>query len=489
MARRAALLVVLVGCRGKDTGDAPTFGSDFLWGSATAGFQVEMGCPTLPEADCTDAGSDWYAWVTDPSIVGDAGLYVTGEPVTAGPGMWETYDDDFAAMSAAGLRAFRFSFEWSRLFPDGAAEAATTPEELAAYADPEAVAGYHAWLDAMRARGLTPLATANHYTLPLWVHEPVACHADIAACPKRGWVDGERIVPLISTYAGFLGAEFGADVDWWGTLNEPSATALSGYVLPGEDRSAPPGLTLAPEAVAVLLNQIDGSARMYDAIKAADAVDADGDGDAARVGVVLNFVAIDAKEPGTADDVAVEQLDHLYHAIWLEGLTSGAWDGDLDGVFEATRPELAARLDWIGVNYYNRVEVSDLPIPLMESVPVSTFFPTFSWDPYPEGMGRVVDRASGYGLPIVITENGTPDVDGASAILDGHLASLADAMARGADVRGYFYWSWVDNYEWNHGMAMQFGLNALDPATKAREPRDVFVRYQEIVAAGRVDAP
>lgn len=139
------------------------FPEGFRFGVATAGFQVDPGCPTLPEADCVDAASDWYQWVTDPDLADEGDLYLSGDPLSLGPGHWELWEQDLdLAAESIGAGAYRFSFEWSRLFPDGAAEAATSVDELAAYVDPAALAWYHAYLEGVRARGMEPIATINH---------------------------------------------------------------------------------------------------------------------------------------------------------------------------------------------------------------------------------------------------------------------------------------------------------------------------------------
>lgn len=484
------LALLLLACSPSDEAPALTrpFPEGFRFGAATAGFQVEMGCPT--RTDCVDAHSDWYAWVTDPRIVEEDSLYVTGQTVEAGPGMWELFEQDVARMKADGMSAFRMGVEWSRLFPSPVPDDAAV-DALDAYADPAATARYRAMFDALRAAGIEPVVTVNHYTLPTWVHDGVACHLDLETCPARGWVDPEVIVPRIATFAGWVGRTFGDQVDRWATLNEPFATTLSGYVQPGESRSAPPGRMLdAASTVASVTGQIEAHAAMFDALHLHDAVDGDGDGDAATVGIVMNMVDIQPKDPTReADVLAAEHMDFVYHRLFLDALTDGAWDDDLDGTFDRTRPELADRLDWLGVNYYNLVEVvSVAPFkPLGDAVPVFDFLPEFSWDLHPEGIAAAVARASAYGRPIWITENGTPDVENADAALDAHLGHLWGALDGGADVRGYLLWSLVDNYEWNHGMDMQFGLYGLDPVTKARLERPVTARYRQIMGQGGLE--
>lgn len=491
--RRLLPLLLLSAC--EPTADSPEpitrpFPEAFQWGSATAGFQVDMGCPTWSDEACIDTTSDWYAWVTDPRITEDPALYVRGEDVRDGPGMWELFEDDVAQMQADGHTAYRMSLEWSRLFPTDAS-AATSLEALDALADPAAVTRYREMFAALRAAGIAPLVTVNHYVLPGWVHDGVGCHLDLDACSPRGWVDGGVIIPQIALFAGWAGRTFGDDIDQWATLNEPFATALSGYLQPGEDRSAPPGLGFSGEAmVAVLRNQIEGHAAMYDALHAADAVDADDDGEALSVGIVLNLVDMFPADADSSGDVsATAHAEHLYHRLFLDGLTEGSWDDDLDGTFDRVRPELAGRLDWLGVNYYNRMDVAWLQglRPLGDLVPAFDFLPTFSWEPHTDGLGAVVDYASSWDLPLYVTENGTPHTGQSDRILERHLASLHKAIERGADVRGYFYWSWVDNYEWNHGMDLRFGLYALDPDTKARTPRPVATRYAAIIAQGGLE--
>jgi beta-glucosidase/6-phospho-beta-glucosidase/beta-galactosidase len=487
---RVLSLSLLVACHGPDDEVVPSFPVGFVWGTAAAGFQVDPGCPTWSEEECVDGASDWYQWVTDPEIIATDALYVTGEPLSAGPGMWETFEQDADRMQDDGLGGFRLSIEWSRLFPDPAAEQATTVDELAALAEPASVARYHQMFGALVERGLRPSVTVNHYTLPLWVHDGVACHEDLATCERDGWVDGERIVPLIALYAGFVAREFGGDVDEWATLNEPLAGVLSGYLIPSASRSAPPGLSMVGDAAAAMLqNQIVAHAAMYDAIHTEDTADADGDGSVASVGLVLNMVAISPKDPTQDDDqLAAAHTDHLYHRVFLDGLTSGDWDDDLDGAFDRRRDDLAGRLDWIGINYYANIVVSGLPFSLVDEVPAFDAYPEITWIPDAEGLLAVLAEADAYSLPIRITENGLASEDQQARIdcLEDNLGALQSAIDGGADVRGYYYWSFIDNYEWNLGMDMRFGMYTFDATTKARSAQPIMERYREIVAANRL---
>lgn len=478
--------------------DAPTknpeanFPRTFLWGAAVAGFQSDPGCPTLPPEQCEDRASDWYQWVTDPDIIADGATHVTGEPLANGPGMRELYKEDLArAKNELGHNAIRLSIEWSRLFPDGAAESARTVDELATHVDPDGLAYYEALFDEVKRLGLRPLVTLNHYTLPLWLHDGKACHQDLATCEDRGWLGANRILPAIALYAGYCARTFGDRVDLWATLNEPFANVLAGYVLPSQERSHPPGVTLKIEAgLEVLENQILAHARMTDAVRENDKWDADKDGKPTRVGTVVNiasFVPADPDDPN--GPMAARHLSWVHNEMFLEGVATGRLDSDIDGVLSPPREDLTGRLDWIGINYYTRIGVTFFPAglvpgyyPWLDAVPVldGGFFQT-----YPEGMYEAVKLVDRFGLPMIITENGTPNLteDSGETFLLPHLRQLYKAMEEGMPVEGYFFWTLVDNYEWNHGMSLDLGLYALDLDTKARTLRPVGERYREVVRA------
>ena len=187
-----ALGAPLLGC-GSAGPEPLAFPPGFLFGTSVAGFQVDMGCPTLGAA-CDDPNSDWYVFVTNLDLVADASTYQVGQPPSVGPGMWELYEQDFdRAQNELAINGLRLSIEWSRIFPTET-DNADGYEALAALADADNVAHYHAMFQALRARGLEPLVTLNHYALPTWIHDTVGCHQDLANCSPRGWVDSERTV-------------------------------------------------------------------------------------------------------------------------------------------------------------------------------------------------------------------------------------------------------------------------------------------------------
>jgi beta-galactosidase len=204
------------------------------------------------------------------------------------------------------------------------------------------------------------------------------------------------------------------------------------------------------------------------------------------VGLVHNLVALAPHESGDADDlVAVEHADYVYNRLFLNGIFRGEIDADMDGTAEEIDPALVGRMDWLGVNYYTRLTVAKLNAPLYAGYTRFDFFPTVVWEEYPEGLYDVVQIGAEYGVPMMITENGTqPTDESEDTFLRPHLRALLRAISEGADVRGYFYWSLVDNYEWNHGMDMRFGMYEVDVATKARTLRPMGAAYAEITATG-----
>ncbi|MCB9787889.1 MAG: glycoside hydrolase family 1 protein [Deltaproteobacteria bacterium] len=466
------------------------FPPGFLFGAAIAGFQADMGCPTLAPEQCEDRGSDWYQWITSPEILADPGAHMAGDPPTAGPGFWELYEQDIERLAGLGLRGFRMSLEWSRIFPT-ATDGVESMDVLRSIADPEAVARYHAIFAALKARGVTPLVTLNHYTLPLWLHDGVACHEDLESCRDRGWVDSTRAVHEIAKYARFVGEEFGAEVDLWATENEPFAVVFPGYIFPSADRVNPPGVSLASaEAKTVFNALIEAHARMYDALKAADTKDADGDGVAAEVGLVYAMTPFRPADPSEPLDVrAAERAFYLWNLAFLDAVAKGVEDPELDGE-GVPRADLAGRMDYVGVNYYTRVTIEGTEDPLLPDLSALTTFNPFTlvvWEDYPRGIYEMATLVrERYGLPVIITENGVEihedDEAAASRFFVRHLTWLWRAIRDGVDVRGYFAWTLVDNYEWNHGMELRFGLFAVEPddPAKARRQRPHATVYGDI---------
>lgn len=490
---------LLAACAG-DEADAPTsdagddasaftFPKDFLFGAAIAGFQADMGCPTVGDDKCVDRNSDWYVFTTDDKTVSDPGAYLSGQdPARVGPGFWELYADDIArAHDELHHNALRMSIEWSRIFPK-ATDDLEGYDALKKAADPEALAHYHDVLHELKKRGMTPLVTLYHYALPTWIHDAAGCHVDFDNCSPRGWVDKDRSVREAAKYAGFCAQEFGGEVDTWATLNEPLQNMVFGYLLPNEGRAHPPAVFLKQEAAKTVFQAlIEAHARMYDAVKEGDTEDADGDGVNSFVGVVYPLVPIEPADP-VKDKEAARNVDYLWNHAFLNAVVSGNYDPLMDGK-SIKREDLAGRMDYVGVNYYGGLHVEGTA---KSTLP--TLSPLFNVNPTaltetpnkPEKLAEFLRFINDdLGMPVIITENGAtdPDDDGsAPRFLLANLHAIADAMHNGADVRGYFYWTLTDNYEWNHGMNIRMGLYAVDKddPKKQRHARKAVKVYGEI---------
>lgn len=479
----------------------------FLMGTAVAGFQVDMGCRTIPAAQCEDRASDWYQWITTPRIAQNPLLFMSKDPPSSGPGFYESFDADLeraggAGAGALGGNAFRLSFEWSRIFPRPTF-GITGHDALADVASKDGIAYYHRVLAAMRRRGLTPSVTVSHYSLPLWIHDGNLCNQSLDRCIAQGtagWANPDRalIVGEIAKYARFLAEEYGGEVDHWASLNEPfSAVVLPGYVLSSPARSNPPGLSgpwmsLAGARTAAAA-MVEAHARIYDAIKQADRADADGDGTSAEVGVVYAFADVKPLTSNEGDAKAAADASYFLHDMFMDAVTKGrldeTWAAGPGGA--PVRADLANRCDFVGVNYYFRFRAQRMWTSLSFVSPFVTFNMLQPMDgDAPDGLYDVLMRARRYGLPLYVSETGTTadDPERQAAWTVRTMQETLRARAAGADVRGYFAWSLIDNYEWNHGMGMRFGLYAVDPTTKARALRPAGRAFAEIARSGQVPA-
>jgi beta-glucosidase/6-phospho-beta-glucosidase/beta-galactosidase len=477
---------------GDALGDGPPSGvrfpDSFVFGASVAGFQVDMGCPTIGRAACDDPNSDWYVFTTAPETVNDPGAHLSGQdPGVVGPGFWELYPDDIRrAREELQHQGMRLSLEWSRIFPT-ATDGVDGYDALKAVANPAAIARYHAIFAELKKRGLRPLVTLYHYALPTWIHDAKGCHVNYATCTPKGWVDRERTVREAAKYAAFCAREFGAEIDWWATVNEPLQNMVFGYLQPQAGRSHPPAVLLQQKDAKIVFHAlIDAHARMYDAVKQHDTVDADGDGKASWVGVVYPLVPIEPAGP--LDAQAAKNLDYLWNRAYLNAVAVGHYDENLDGT-TVLRADLVDRMDYVGVNWYGGLRVTGWPVSFLPDLsPLFTVNPlTMVETPnQPDKLGAFLQYVNkDLGRPAMITESGTADPadDGTGPrFLVRNLKATADAIGAGADVRGFFYWTLMDNYEWNHGMDIRMGLYAVskDDPMKLRVARKSVGVYESI---------
>jgi beta-glucosidase len=456
------------------------FPDNFLWGTATAPYQVEVGLHQ----------SDFYQWE---STTANA----SGQHADDGPDEYDHYDGDFALAEQLGNNTARLGIDFSRIFP--------TKSSFPDMPDAAAVAHYHAVLASMKAHHLQPMVTLYHWVFPIWV--------DDLTQPKtvaQGWLD-DGTIQVFGQFAGWAAKEYGGEVDWWVTLNEPTVTAIAGFATakypPLRSFTDPNGVDNALHGIK---NLIYAHAAAYDAIHAADTADADGDGQAAMVSCAFHqrvFEPTPTDDPATLakNMAAAERIHYLNNLAMLNAVTKGNLDYDLDETLDGPNdktadPALANRLDWVGVNYYgvSQVLALDKPIGPITGFPQNASLDddrphtAFRWSIDPEGFRTVLDEVKPLGLPILITENGV--ADGADVqrprFIAEHLAVLQKAIEDGIDVRGYYHWSLIDNFEWAAGYCPQFGLYHVDESSpdKTRTLGEGGRVYQQIIQTKTVGA-
>src|SRR3954447_23391911 len=452
----------------------------FLWGVATAGFQGEMGAGSP-----NDPNSDWWAWVRDPQNIQQK--RVSGDLPENGPSQWAKYQTDVSlARNKLNANAYRLSIEWSRIFPRST-EGATTIGELDALADQSALAHYRRLLTAIRAAHMTPFVTLTPFTLPLWLHDPIAARNAFAGVgpddPPPSFANGGWLEPRapaeFGKYAGYIAAKLGDLIDYYAPINEANVVAVQGY-LNVEGVFAtwyPPGVFNYKAVIDTLLNEARANAAAYDAVKAEDAT--------ARVGLVQHMIAFRAAKPGSRQDRrGTAHANYLFNRVFLDAAVKGDYDANADGVIGAGehQAQLAHKADYVGVNYYRTGAVTGLAQALSKSIPLYDFIPKvdytkrqcrkdcsdLGWKIAPGGLKDAITTAARYKLPVYITENGIADAKDRKrgAYIRDHVRVVRQAVRAGKDVRGYFYWSLEDNLEWGDGYRPKFGL-----FTKARKMR------------------
>ncbi|MDB4967088.1 MAG: Beta-galactosidase [Myxococcales bacterium] len=453
----------------------PSGKGGFRFGVATAATEIED----------QDPNTDWYVF-TRPAADGGLGngKAFVGDAVRG----YTLAVSDVALLQSLHVDSYRFSIEWARVEP------------TRGHYDEAALQHYADVLDALRAAGIKPLVTVHHFSNPVWVADPrdpdcKSGPSDANLCGLGHPEGGPLVIDAMASFAKLLATRFGDRVDEWGTVNEPINYLLAAYGV----AQFPPGhgwaLSDFPRFVGVVRDYIEAHARMYDAIKAADLVDADGDGVAAAVGLSLNvgaFEASQANEPSTdpADVAARDRLVYVYHYLLPDSLFAGTFDADLDGVAEESHPSWAGKLDWLGVQYYSRIGVSGTPTGFFPGVNATPCFapidlgsclpphdpsfcvPTMGYEYWAEGLYDVLHDFGGRWpkLPLVVTESGIATTVGARRAENvvRSLEQIERARGAGVDVRGYYHWSLMDNFEWAEGFGPQFGLFSVDRSSYTR---------------------
>lgn len=418
----------------------PSFPDGFLWGAATSAHQVEG----------DNRNNQWWRFEHEP------GRILDGDVSGVACDHWHRFDEDFALAAADHHNAHRLSLEWSRIEPGrGTFDAA-------------AVDHYHQVFASLRKHRLTPVVTLHHFTDPLWIWD------------RGGWENRETIDRFVE-FATFCGREYGGEVDWWCTVNEPDVLAFRGW----SQGVWPPAKRDDSAALAVMANLIEAHGRAYRALHAADTVDADGDGHAARVGFAKHAVILEPLRPWFPADRLLRNFEHkvFNHAV-LDAAISGRIDLWIPGARGVKRDvvELRDSVDYVGINHYTRWKVRAFAAD-PHVTPAGAVVNDLGWEIYPSGIASVVRDAARSGKPVLILENGVADAHDRvrPRALVETLTHLLRAIADGVKVLGYLHWSLLDNFEWAEGYQGRFGLYRVDfsdpalPRTRTRSA-DLFSR-------------
>lgn len=438
------------------------FPQDFLFGTATAAFQIEG------EAAADGKGrSIWDEYASDPTRIAD------GTDASVACDHYRRYREDVRLMHELGYRHYRFSLSWPRLFPDGVSH------------NPDGFAFYDRLVDALLESNIMPYATLYHWDLP-------------SALQSQGGWGNRDTAYRFADYAEEATRRLGDRVKCWMTHNEPWVAAFVGNLF-GDHA---PGIRDLPTALAaahhIMLSHGLATPRIRTTV------------DSARVGIVHNLEWVVPASRSQRDREAAARHDGAFNRWFLDAVLRGAYPEDMVSWYGAAVPDIhagdmetiSAPIDFLGVNYYTRrVIAHDESGGFIKTKKVRyPFVPRAQyeeWENNPEGLYRVLVRLKDeYGnVPVIITENGTPleeDAvengvcsDGARiAYLRNHIAAVWQALKDGADVRGYFVWSFMDNFEWNFGYKKRFGLVHVDFDTLERTVKESGTWYGDLCRGG-----
>ncbi|GII76546.1 beta-glucosidase [Sphaerisporangium rufum] len=432
----------------------------FLWGTATAAYQIEGAA-----AEDGRGRSIWDTFSHEPGKVRD------GHTGDIACDHYHRWPEDVRLMADLGVNSYRFSISWSRVLPAGRGAV-----------NPAGLDFYDRLVDGLCAAGIVPAATLFHWDLPQALED------------EGGWLNRDTARHL-ADYAALAAERLADRVPMWITLNEPFIHMVFGYAL----GTHAPGRTLFLDALPAAHHQLLGHGLATQALRAAGA---------RQVLITNNHSPVWPDSGAPADLAAAEAYDTLHNRLFTDPLLLGAYpdlsafgleaapavrDGDLEII--------AQPLDGLGVNYYNptrvRAPAGDAPPLPFEDAGI-TGHPTtaFGWPVVPDGLRELLtgmkDRYGDALPPVYVTENGCsqPDEPGPDGVvhdqaridfLAGHLDALRAARDAGVDVRGYYVWSLLDNFEWAEGYHQRFGLVHVDFPTGHRTPKASYHWLKEFL--------
>jgi beta-glucosidase len=438
--------------------NASVFPPEFLWGVAASSFQIEGATREDGRGE-----SIWDRFCTVPGNVrsGDTGDVACD--------FYHRYRDDIELMQELGVAAFRFSVSWPRVIPQGRGSVNAAGLDF-----------YDRLVDALLAAGIRPFANLFHWDLPQALED------------EGGWPERATAEAFVD-YTAVVAERLGDRVKDWITHNEPFCTSWLGY---GIGRHAP-GRTDPAAALAATHHVLLSHGWAVDALRRASP--------GSEVGIVLDSWPAHPASDSPEDAAAARAVDAARNRLFFDPVLRGSYPdaalaefgGAAPPVHDGDLAAISAPLDFVGINNYSRHVVRADPD---GGSPVEVRMPgeltDMGWEVYPQGIGEVLMRLhEEYGVSsLYVAENGAAfaDVrvhDGSVhdvervAYLDGYLESVGAAVAAGANVRGYFVWSLLDNFEWAHGYSKRFGLVYVDYPTLERVPKESFFWYRDLIAA------
>ncbi len=397
------------------------FPPNFIFGTATAAHQIEG----------DNVNSDWWHYESIGKLPFKSGKACNH---------WNLYRQDIELMHSLGYNAYRFSIEWARIF------------SKEGKIDKNALQRYQEIINLLNEKGIIPVVTLHHFTLPFWFLE------------KGGFAKEENL-RYWEEYVKAL--ENILDVKLIATFNEPMVYVVAGY-LSGE---WPPFKKSPRVASRVAANILKAHSIAYEILHKEH-----------KVGIVKNIPIFLAASQKNDDLKAARKADNMFNFNFLDAIWDGIYEGII-GKYEV--PESDA--DFIGVNYYTAYQVRHSYNPLkffLDARPakMGEKRTDMGWSVYPEGIYKAVEKVYRYKKPIYITENGiaTGDDEWRISFIVQHLQYLHRTIKDGYDVKGYFYWSFIDNFEWDKGFAPRFGLVEINYKNFQRKPRKSAHVYGEI---------
>jgi beta-glucosidase len=442
------------------------FPNGFLWGVATASYQVEGAVHADGRGE-----SIWDRFSHRPGKVhnGDTGDVACDH--------YYRYAEDFRLMAELGVKAYRFSFAWPRILPAGKGAINQSGLDF-----------YDRLIDAMLKAGLTPSATLYHWDLPQALQD------------VGGWMNRATTDHFVQ-YADVVSRRFGDRISYWATFNEPNVIAYAGHLW---GVHAPGVRDLTYRTAMQVSHNINVAHGKAVPVLRANSV-------GAKVGIVQVMYPVHPATNSESDQAAANRAYMLSSQWFFDPIFKGDYPAEALATLGAAGPRIrqgtkliSAPIDWVGINYYARNVVRDAPSAGLwqyQQVRVPTSEHTeMDWEVYPDGLREIIVRAAKDYAPkeIFVTENGCamPDtLNGDSRVADprrvaylrGHFQAAQQAIAEGAPLKGYFVWSFLDNFEWAWGYVKRFGIVYVDYATQRRIPKDSFRFYQGVIRANAVE--